>query len=70
MTLSNMIGSHGEQGTSASAVVPLRVGKKDPWQHVIDACTGFTQARIVNDRTTHSMLQGLQDIWIRPVGPP
>eukprot|EP00975_Prorocentrum_lima_P039509 8301960-Prorocentrum_lima.AAC.1 len=29
-----------------------------------------TQARIVNDRTTHSILQALQEIWIRPFGPP
>eukprot|EP00975_Prorocentrum_lima_P015615 3308890-Prorocentrum_lima.AAC.1 len=49
--------------------LPLRVGKKDPWQHLTDTCTCFTQARIVNGRTTHSILQGLQDIWVRPFGP-
>eukprot|EP00975_Prorocentrum_lima_P043178 9065164-Prorocentrum_lima.AAC.1 len=30
------IESHGEQGTSASSAVPLRVGKNDTWQPVID----------------------------------
>eukprot|EP00975_Prorocentrum_lima_P045564 9537808-Prorocentrum_lima.AAC.1 len=49
-------------GTPAGAAVPLRVGKKDPWQDVVDTCTRFTQARMVNDRTTHPILEGLQDL--------
>eukprot|EP00975_Prorocentrum_lima_P005955 1286650-Prorocentrum_lima.AAC.1 len=35
------IESHGEQGAAASAGVPLRVGKKDMWQHVIDNVLDF-----------------------------
>eukprot|EP00975_Prorocentrum_lima_P003091 679662-Prorocentrum_lima.AAC.1 len=36
--------------------VPLQQGKKDPSQHVIDTCTRFTQAWIVKDLTTRSVL--------------
>ena len=40
--------------------------KTDPWQHVLDTCTRLTQAKIVTNRTTTSLVEGLSQIWIRP----
>eukprot|EP00975_Prorocentrum_lima_P017652 3725531-Prorocentrum_lima.AAC.1 len=54
----------------AKADIPPLQSGKDPWQHVIDACTRYTQANIVTNRTTKAFLPGLQEIWIAPFGPP
>eukprot|EP00975_Prorocentrum_lima_P069189 12924823-Prorocentrum_lima.AAC.1 len=62
--------SDSEQGSSAAAAIPLSRGKKDPWQHMVDTRTRYTHAYLVKDLTTNSILQGLQEVRIRPFGPP
>eukprot|EP00975_Prorocentrum_lima_P007688 1647288-Prorocentrum_lima.AAC.1 len=37
---------------------------------MIDFCTRYTRDRIATDRTTRSILQGRDEMWIRPFGPP
>eukprot|EP00975_Prorocentrum_lima_P070917 12934765-Prorocentrum_lima.AAC.1 len=44
--------------------------KKDPWQHILDTCTRYSQAKIVTIRAADVLLKGLQDLWINPFGPP
>eukprot|EP00975_Prorocentrum_lima_P028290 5947780-Prorocentrum_lima.AAC.1 len=69
------VDSHVEQsaaGSSAAgaAVPPLQPNHTYHWQHVIDTCARYTQANIVTSRSTQSLLRGLQELWIRPQGPP
>ena len=41
-----------------------------PCQHVICVCTRLTQAKLVTDRHTGTLLKCIQDMWIRPYGAP
>ena len=37
---------------------------------MLDTCTRLTQVKIVGNRTTQALLQGIAEMWIRPYGPP
>ena len=47
----------------------LRMNQR-PCQHMICVCTRLTQAKLITDRHTETLLKGIQDMWIRPYGAP
>ena len=37
---------------------------------MLDTCTRLTQVNRVGNRTTLALLQGIDEVWVRPYGPP
>ena len=44
--------------------------RAEPWQHMIDTTTRYTQARILDARTSAALLHGIETLWIWPFGAP
>eukprot|EP00975_Prorocentrum_lima_P058872 12347342-Prorocentrum_lima.AAC.1 len=50
----------GSEMCIRDSIPPPLQAKKDPWQHVIDTCTRYTQAEIVTNRSSEALLRGPQ----------
>ena len=43
---------------------------KVPWQHMLDVATRLSQAAMITDKTTRSILESAARIWFNPYRPP